>query len=136
MNKERTESNIWYLVIIHVITSGFLMPLFLFLVITAPLTLYVIPSASDFIVYVLANIVALIGIIWGIYISANYLNKKYFIRNKKKLVNYSTGLVTAFLVSDLYFMDFDLEQLYINAISYLVIILFFYIFTNRWIKSH
>ena len=138
MNKELKNANIWYLVITHLVTSGFLMPLFLNLLITVPLALYVLPStdANDFFLFVLAQFLSLTGLIWGLHISANYLNKRYFIRNKKKLVNYSTGLLALLLILNLYFWEGNLQDMYIEIMSSLVTILVFYILSNRWIKSH
>ena len=136
MNQKRKDTKLWYAVLTYIFASIFISPLIFYIVITIPAMLYIFPNAGHLEILIITNITVFLGIIFGIYYSSKYINKKYFIRNKTNFLNLSTLLVVLILIGNLYFDYQNNGQLYINTLTYIVFILLFYIMTNRFIKSH
>jgi len=134
--KPKKESKTWYLSATHLLTS----------IITIPLLLLTIPNYLAFgsgnqffmdLVYILYTPSIWIGVIY----SANYINKKYIINDKSKIVKLSTIYLIGLFVFGfiLTIMDKNImtyyRMLFIVVLNVITVI-GFYLLSNKFIKNN
>jgi membrane protein implicated in regulation of membrane protease activity len=130
----RKKSANWYIAATHYLTAGFVIPILMMLFLG--LVLGFLPKLPS-VVKPLIHLGAMSLAIWlGTIYSANFLKKRYIIKDKNKIVNLATGylIVIDIIWLAINWLGFRFFSLY-SVITSVIMAVVFYLASKKYIKE-
>ncbi len=87
--KEKKQSKDWYIAATHWLTAGVLMPFLIRIVLGTPAVI-IIGEDNTALLFVVMEVIWIIGIWLGVINAAKYINKTYIIKNSKNITKMAT----------------------------------------------
>jgi len=143
MDKPKKAANSWNIAATHGLIAGFIIP-FMINAAGGFLMGFLLPEsilANVLIMVTLAFILIIISIYFGVIYSAKYLNKKYIIKNKTKVINLSTiftAIITFIIHGVGYYLNnspLTSQGMAISFISLLTTIILFYVLSYKYVNQ-
>jgi len=125
----RKQSANWYIAATHYLTAGFVVPLLIIFIFG--LFIGFLPVLPPVLMYLLYSVVMVLAIWLAVIYSANFLKKKYIIKDKSKIVNLSTIYLVVVGIIGLVLQGFSILSIVVLAVMAVV----FYFGSKRYIEE-
>jgi len=123
----RKSSANWYIAATHYLTAGFVIPLLIMFIFG--LFIGFLPVLPAALMYILYSVVMAIAIWLATIYSANFLKKKYIIKDKNKIVNLSTVYLAVIGIIGLVLQSFSVLNIVVLVVEAVV----FYLASKKYI---
>lgn len=137
--KEKKEAKDWYIAATHWLTAGFVMPFLVNLVIG--FAIFPLLNLESGILTLIISLVSAVLAIWlGVMYSANYLRKRYIVRDKNKVIVSATIYLFVLRVGyNIYYFwgaeKINITEVVFEAIGIILVVVLFYLFSKKYIKE-
>jgi len=125
----RKQSANWYIAATHYLTAGFVIPLLIMFIFG--LFIGFLPVLPKMLMYLLYSGVMALAIWLATIYSANFLKKKYIIKDRNKIVNLSTIYLVVLGIIGLVLQSFSVLSIIVLVVEAVV----FYLASKKYIEE-
>lgn len=130
MPKQKKEAKNWNIAATHFLTAGISSSILQGILIFLAVLIF---STSNLIVM---SIIGFVSLYLGIYYSANFINKRYLIKNRDKVIKLATIYFVVVTGGYSIFEFVNGQREIIDIVYFVVIAILFYLLSKKYIKNN